>query len=287
MRRAGGYALAIAAAAGLHWAAFALGAAPRSGGAEGAGAGGAELVTLAASSAQMAALVAQWERPPEAVATAPEMAPPPALAPPMPQKPGQDQASVAPLAVVPPAVPALAMPAPDVRPAVSPPAPPKTPPKPKPAPTPPGPKPPKPKPAPKPAATPAPEAAKSAAAQAAQRAKGQGGAEAAGHGGKAGAASASKAAVAKAQAVWGARIRARIERQKRAPAGAADGRVIVRLQVAASGALQAVAVVRSAGVAALDDAATRAVRRAAPFAPAPPELGPGPFTLELPVQFTR
>ena len=263
MRPLAGYALAIAAAAGLHWAAFALWSGPAVGGAEDAGAGGDARVTLAASSAQMAALVAEWERPPEASVAAPEPSAPPVAAP--------DPALAAPEAT-PPRAAALRLPAPPAAPpkADKPPVPPQ-PPQP-------------PKAAPKPAAKPA-KPAKPASSVAAQRAAGAGGGAVAGQG-KAGG-GASKDGAAKAQAAWTAKVMARIERKKRAPAGGATGRVVLRLRVAASGALQSVAVLRGAGVAVLDHAAVQAVQRAAPFPPSPPEMGAGPFTLELPLRFVR
>ena len=251
------FTLAVAAAVGLHLGGFALWGGARTGGAEAAGAGGADLVTLAARSASVAALVAQWERPPE-VAAAPA---PPKIAPPE----------------TPPAPSAT----PDTRPHIRPPVAalpdvaPMTPPKPS-------------EPAkPQPEKT-APKPAKPSVAVPKQLAKGQGGAQSSGAKGAAEAGT-SKAQAKALWAEWGAQIRARIERKKRYPTGAggAQGKVTVQLRVARSGSLQSVGVARSSGSAALDRAAVQAVKAAGTFPAAPKSLGEAAYTFNLSISFKR
>ena len=86
---------------------------------------------------------------------------------------------------------------------------------------------------------------------------------------------------------WGGAIRARIERQKRYPAGTrAQGTVHLVLDVGGDGRLLGVAVTRSSGDARLDAAALAAVRRAR--LPAKPERLPGSrHRFSLPMAFAR
>jgi protein TonB len=86
---------------------------------------------------------------------------------------------------------------------------------------------------------------------------------------------------------WGGAIRARIERQKRYPAGTrAQGTVHLVLDVGGDGRLMGVAVTRSSGDARLDAAAVSAVRRAR--LPAAPDRLPGSrHRFNLPVAFAR
>lgn len=85
-------------------------------------------------------------------------------------------------------------------------------------------------------------------------------------------------------AEWGGRIQARIQRQ--VPRGArAEGQLVLRLNVARSGALLSVAVVRSSGQSALDEAGIDAVRRAGRFPAAPAGLDAPSFTFDLPIAF--
>lgn len=251
------YALAVAAAFGLHLAGFALWGKAETGGAEAAGAGGADLVTLAASSASVSALVAEWERPPEVA--------------PAPDTPDLTPAEDTPVTIA----------APDTRPQMKPPtaplavAQPMAPPKPsEPA------KPQPPKAAPRPA--------KPSVAAQKQVAKGQGGAQASGTKGAAQAGT-SKAQAKAHWAEWGAQIRSRIERKKRYPTGAggAQGKVTVQLRVARSGALQSVGVARSSGSAALDRAAVQAVKAAGKFPSAPTALTDAAYTFNLSISFKR
>lgn len=82
---------------------------------------------------------------------------------------------------------------------------------------------------------------------------------------------------------WASQVRSKIERRKRFPAGGASGTVALAMSISGSGALNSVSVAGSSGNAALDRAALDAVRRAAPFPPAPE--GGGPFQLRLRMSF--
>ena len=70
-----------------------------------------------------------------------------------------------------------------------------------------------------------------------------------------------------------------------ASAGEAPGTVKVRLEIAASGALLAVGIAQSSGQAALDAAALKAVKSAAPFARAPKGLSEPSYSFSLPITF--
>ncbi|AOZ68710.1 hypothetical protein LPB142_04755 [Rhodobacter xanthinilyticus] len=270
----------LAAALGLHLAAF--GVARPTAGASSAGAGGEDLVSLSAASPAILAALADYERPPE-IAPPPE--PPPAPEP-EPAPAAEPVAEVAPPAPEAPRAPQIAAP---TQPEAAPNLPPEAEPVPKirPAPKPEKPKPAKPKPAtaPKPAKpAPAPSAP-----SVAQTAAGAGGGANAGVNGAAEAATLSKAAEQDLRARWGATIRARIEARKRYPsaAGRAQGRVTVALSVSRSGALGGVAVARSSGHAALDQAALEAVRRAGRFPAAPAGLTRASYDFSLTIQFAR
>jgi protein TonB len=284
-------ALALAAALGLHIGAFALHPGPA--GAVASGAGGAALVSLAASDGALADLVAAWDRPPEpspAVAplglpATPETAPDPMAA--MQAEAPPRLPAFPELAALPPASPApRAEPPPDMPPSPQPSAE---------APAPPPPADIRPKARPKPATrTEAqPEAPRHknppAPAQAGQLARGTGDGAAAGQGGRASAGTASAAAAASAKAEWGARIRSRIERRKAYPptARGAAGTVTVRLSVDPGGGLLSVNLAKSSGNDALDAAALRAVRAAAPFPAAPRGLGAKAQSFTLPMTFRR
>lgn len=127
------------------------------------------------------------------------------------------------------------------------------------------------------------------AAQPRQKAAGSGAAAQAGTAGTATAGTLSQARQKEVLASWGAAIRGRIERRKSYPAGAggASGTVMVRLTVTPAGALGAVGIGASSGVAALDQAALRAVQAAAPFPPAPTGVASGPHSFTLRMQFSR
>ncbi|MET4129388.1 TonB family protein [Roseovarius sp. MBR-6] len=315
---AGFVALAAAVHAGV-WS-----AAPEGGGA--GGQGGAETVTLAAAAPQMAALVAAWERPVEAQdhAPAPQTLPTPEAQPvalrpddtPAPApRPAQPQPDAAPTL---PRLPASPLPAPaltDRAPAPLPPPPAEAPARPvRPAQAPPqtvrpdAPETPSmtalpqidrqtatatttapartrpvARPEPKPAAKPS----RPSPARAKQTARGTGQQEAGGAAKSHAPAQLDAATRTSLMGQWGGAIRARIERQKRYPAGTrAQGTVHLVLDVGGDGRLMGVAVTRSSGDARLDAAAVSAVRRAR--LPAAPDRLPGPrHRFTLPVAFAR
>jgi protein TonB len=97
------------------------------------------------------------------------------------------------------------------------------------------------------------------------------------------AASAGEAKALKAD--WGSKVRARINRKVALPADSAPGTVKVRLDIAASGALLSVGIAQSSGQAALDAAALKAVKSAAPFARAPKGLSEPSYSFSLPITF--
>jgi periplasmic protein TonB len=246
-----------ALAAGLHVALF---AGLPAGAPEAAGDGGAGTLTLAAAPGAVSAMVAAWEAPPAAPLT-PAAALPPA---PASASPG---IAVAPSPPPSPAA-ALALPEPEVAP-----------------------------PAPRPA-TAAPEPPASAVAppspesrpraRPAQVAAGAGATGLRGARGEAPVAGLSDSARRAIIAAWGAEIRARVEAGKVHPEGLrASGRPVVRITVARSGTLEEVRIVASSRVAALDEAALRAVRRAGSFPAAPRDLDLARASFDLPIAFTR
>jgi periplasmic protein TonB len=280
-------ALALTMAAGLHLGAFALwpqgSAAPAS---ASAGDGGDALVTIAPQDGTVAALVAQWDRPPltPAVDTLAMMAPPDA---PVPLASAPD----APLPAPVPVLPAPLQAAPDLM-APALPAPLPSPPEMRPDPAPAPQARPKPRREPAPAASRQPEKPKApastAGSQAAAKAEGSGGKARAGAAGQAEAGTASKARQADLQAGWGAAIRARVDRNKRQPPGGpSTGAVTVRLVVGRGGDLQGVSVTRSSGHAVLDQAALAAVRRAGRFPAAPQGLDRAQYGFSLTIRFAR
>ncbi|WP_246139504.1 cell envelope integrity protein TolA [Falsiphaeobacter marinintestinus] len=98
----------------------------------------------------------------------------------------------------------------------------------------------------------------------------------------------SKGQQAKLKAIWGSKIRSRIERRKRFPPGVnGSGQVAVRLTVSRDGRLLDVRVSKSSGVAAFDQAALKAVKSAGKFPKAPKKLPGDRFTLDLPLKFTK
>ncbi|MDP2080477.1 MAG: energy transducer TonB [Pseudotabrizicola sp.] len=287
--------LALALALGLHVAAFSL--RPETVGAVAAGAGGDDLVSLQAADAALADLIRDWDRQPmpEAKPLADLTPPalpdtPPLLAPapdPSPQQmpvaealPLPQLAEAVPMADV--SLPPPPLPEPDPEPELAP----EHTQRPKSRPD---------NPAtaskvaekPKPAAKPA--AKSSSAAQPAQRAAGSGGGAQAGTGGSAQSATLTKARQNDLKAGWGASIRTRIERRKSYPTGAggASGTVTVRLTVSRAGQLAGVAVAKSSGHAALDQAAVRAVQAARSFPAAPAGLTEASYTFTLPIKFAR
>lgn len=258
-------------------------------GAVASGEGGEHLASLEAADSVLAALVADWDRPPAPdplppalslpAPTLADLVPPPVMAAPAPV--------LAPAPLPPPAPPAE----------TATPAPPRLPPAPLPPAQPPRPAPPgtdaTAAPAPQPAATaPArkarPEARSAPPARPAQKAAGSGSGAQAGAGGGA-QASLSKAQVNDLRSRWGAAIKARVERRKAFPPAArgATGSATLRLTVAASGALLGVGIATSSGNTALDQAALQAVQGAAPFPAAPQGVPPGNQTFTLRLRFQR
>jgi protein TonB len=310
---AGFVALAAAVHAGV-WSAT-----PEGGGA--GGDGGAETVTLAAAAPQMAALVAAWERPvdaqdhapapqapptPEAqpVALRPDDTPAPAPRPAQPQPGAAPTLPRLPAALLPapaltdraPAPPPAEAPARPVRPAQAPPqtARPDAPETPSmtalpkidrqtatattPART---------RPVARPETKPVAKPSRPSPARANETARGTGQQEAGGAAKSHAPAQLDAATRTSLMGQWGGAIRARIERQKRYPAGTrAQGTVHLVLDVGTDGRLLGVAVTRSSGDARLDAAALAAVRRAR--LPAAPDRLPGPrHRFTLPVAFAR
>lgn len=256
------------------------------GAAEAAGDGGAELLTLAASSASVQQMVRKWETPPEAAPLQQAALAPPPL-PELTQPPAQpDQSPALPTAQRPAPVSLPEMPkTPTVATAPAVPRPPEPPAKPKPAPAPekqitqPKPAPPaKPE---TPAAQPVQKPSKASAASTAQRAAGTGGQKAKGEAGRAKTATLSKSKEKSLIASWGASVRARIA--KRVPRGVGKGTAYVRITVSASGALLGVKLHKSSGSAQIDKAALSAVQRAGKFPGAPRGLGRSQVTFTLPI----
>lgn len=243
------------------------------------GSGGEASVTLIAASDSMAAQVAEWSRPTEAMQTvampkqapaAPEQSPsmptptPPKNALPsvqaIPKSPAAPDA--APRIDTQSAEPSLAEHAPKSSP----------------------------RPRTRPEKTPAPTPRQSQAASKASSAKkAKGGTEGRNAGNTKTRQSASLSAAERQSlmARWGASIRNQVERRKRYPSGtSASGKTVLRLTVTRAGRLAGVAVLRSSGSSALDKAAVRAVRRAR-YAAAPEGLGRAQYSFNLPVTFTR
>ncbi|MCA0270664.1 MAG: energy transducer TonB [Proteobacteria bacterium] len=264
----------VALALALHAGVFVLRPAPA--GVSSSGNGGTELLSLQAASASVAEMVAEFDRlaapaPPAELPVAPAGVSLPTLD--LPDLPVLPSAPVE--APLPPSALAAPQPAPDQPPAPPAEPPPETPPEPKPA--------------PEKAADAAPKKRQQSHDSAGQRAAGAGGGTAAGNQGKASVATLSEGKERDLRAEWGAAIRARIERAKRYPGGAAgaEGEVRVQLSVTRSGQLAGVSVRRSSGNAALDAAALQAVQRAKRFPAAPKGLGKDRYDFSLTVHFLR
>ncbi len=82
-------------------------------------------------------------------------------------------------------------------------------------------------------------------------------------------------------------VQVRVSRATRYPSSAkgSNGEAHVTFTVAADGSVSRIALSRSSGNAALDDAALAAVRRAAPFPPIPEDAGRSSWTFSFPVAF--
>lgn len=291
MRRAAEFAVFLALAAGLHLAIAAFG--PQATGAQSAGQGGDAAVSLEATSAEVSAMVARWDTPPEVADQAPpDDMPEPELQPPdpPPAPPAVVEAAPTPapqgLGLQVPQSDSLpdridtapaAEPVPDqtrmseIRPQARPPEPLRTP-----APA-------------KPRTQPEKqERAPVSRSSAAQRASGAGGGSNAGAAQDRGAATLSASQRQSLFAQWGAQVRRKIESGKRYPSSArgASGTVQVSITVGRDGALHGVSVVGSSGHPALDDAALRAVRSARRFPQAPRQLTDPTYTFTLAMQFS-
>lgn len=251
---------------------------PPSAGAEAAGESGAALMSLQAASAQMEQIVENWDKPVE-VADTPDTLPSP--------DPVVETLSMVEtppdLAVIQTAAIALPdMTPPDVTPPkldeIAAPPPPKIKPKPKPKPK------SVPKPAPKKKA--AEKARPATAGQQAQKASGSGGGQSAGKAGAASAASLSNAKQTSLTRQWGAKIRARVSRQKRYPQGASGtGRVVLSISVSRDGTVTSARIAKSSGIATFDKAALAAVSRAGRMPAAPKSLSQSSYSFNLPIDF--
>ncbi|MDZ4118460.1 TonB family protein [Phaeovulum sp.] len=291
MTRAGPVVVSLAGALALHLAVLAELDLPQ--GASGSGGqDGADLLGLEAVAGDIAALVAAWDRPP-----------PPADAPAALRPALADAAAARPAA--------LAAPAPVFRPAEAWPAEPDlpiaaatAPPEPAPpaaATSPPGETPPAlnepaklnepaglPEPEPVLQGPGAPETSPRPEARPPMNYSGSGPGPSAGGGGSDAATRAADAARSSAFAAWGAEVRAAVERRKRRPTAAAGavGEVTLIIEIGRDGALRAIAIAASSGIAALDQAARAAVESAAPFSPAPAALTDPAYALRLTLRFT-
>jgi len=255
-------------------------------GAEAAGAGGGDLLTVRAASAAIARTVADWDRPPEpAQTTEAAFTPPPPDPPPMsrtpqtalPKPPGPRPHLDAPTAA--PALPQIEPPPertpppePEIRPEVAE----ATPDTPHPAPRPPERK------RTEARQNSADKPSVSSAPQVARRAAGDGGGAARGRNAAAESATLSAGKARSLMAEWGGKIRARIARG--VPRGAGAGTAIVALTVSGDGSLLGVRLAQSSGNSRIDDLALAAVRRAGRFPAAPQQLGVRTQTFNLPVK---
>ncbi|OED49863.1 energy transducer TonB [Rhodobacteraceae bacterium (ex Bugula neritina AB1)] len=281
MKRAAEFTVFAGLAGLVHVALFA--SVPESG-ALSSGSGGEALVSIQPASAEVARMAEAWQRPPETpqTATLPTEPLPQAQAPALPQI----ELAQAPRAAL---LAPLSQPA-AIQPVQADTAPPPPRPEPKPEP--------QAKPRPKPVAQTKPQpqqqtpakanSDRNAAGQAGQRAAGSGGGAEAGQAGGAQTATTDPGREATLRAVWGNKIRARIERRKRYPSGLrGQARVVLRLTVARDGRLLNHRIAKSSGIAAFDQAALAAVARAGKFPPAPKKLQAGQIQLSLPIGFSR
>ncbi len=321
MKRLAELVVFVALAAGVHLA-FAL---QWSDGSESGGVGGTGMLSIEAASASVETMVARWEQPPQVadinpVADAPMQAgaPPPNPAPDLPvsrtaalslpsipraDSPSRPDLSTPVAMLPPPAAPPQQMRAPPPpTPAVRPEARPASRPVPAVRPelqqvmpeaaptaqmsTPERPNPPdqKPKAAQTPA-KPAQTARPASAGQAEQRAAGSGGQSHAGSSGAAQVATLSKGQKARLASIWGAKVRARIERRKVRPSGRVSGTVHLKLTITRDGHVLGVTVIRSSGVAAIDKAALSSVTRAGRMPRAPKGLNDPSYGFRVPIEY--
>ncbi|PCJ08039.1 MAG: energy transducer TonB [Rhodobacteraceae bacterium] len=121
-----------------------------------------------------------------------------------------------------------------------------------------------------------------------QRAAGSGGGAQAGAAGASQASTLSAGRKAALKNVWGAKIRARIERRKRYPSGAnGNASVVIRLIISRDGRLLSYKIAKSSGNATFDQAAISAVTRVGRFPTAPKKLSDQKITVNLPINFSR
>lgn len=275
MKRGAEILIFAALAIAVHLAFF---ASARSSGSEAGGSGGEAMISIQAAAQTVVEMVETWEQPLDTPPVIQNDMPPPDT--PAPQQPVLPKLE---LTEVPRAQMRVAVAQPqDSQQVVADQS----------TPTPPQPKPeveptrkpdtkPKPRPKQKPAPVTGQKADQTSAGRAGQRAAGSGGSPQAGAGTQE-TATASSGQQAKLQAIWGAKIRARIERNKRFPRGTRQaGDVTLELTVGRDGALMNYRVQKSSGAPALDEAAMGAVARAKRFPKAPKELPGNSFRFRV------
>nr|WP_309504140.1 TonB family protein [uncultured Roseovarius sp.] len=253
------------------------------GGLQSAGGGGTAIISLSAAPEQMARMVAEWDRPAEAMDTPPRMAMPETVAAALPraveteQRPAILSAPAPLVAMASPQPPQLA---PEVtrappRPTVA--EPPVASLRPKARPTQPTPK------AQPATAAPQPQISSRQSQKAAGGQTGQN----AGNSKVRTQATVSDAARQSHVAQWGAAIRARVERRKQYPTGTrASGRAVIRIKVAPTGRLISATLTTRTGDARLDRAAIKAVQSAR-FPKAPRALSAASYQFNLPISFRK
>ena len=278
MRQFAEFSVFFAIAAGSH---FALFQGEQAGSAEAMGNAGAQVLTLAASSDSMSAMVQAWERPVEAVQQV--------------AMPQQGMIAAEPVVQIRPSVmPSLSSPEPDFAataleapdlPSIDMADPPRpnfaavqsTRPQLRPAPPPQA----------VAKAKPKPTVKKKSSSAKRQVAAGAGNGKAAGKKKQAKAPAKRQASSPAAKARWGGSIRSAVERRKKYPANTrARGRVVLTVAVSSNGRLASVKVKRSSGNRTLDKAAVSAVQRAR-FKAAPKGVKSGVHYFSLPISFSR
>lgn len=138
---------------------------------------------------------------------------------------------------------------------------------------------------PKPKVKPSDQNRAASAGSATQKAAGTGGTNQAGNAGKYKVKALGIGKEAKLKSIWGSKIVTRIERRKKALRGVkAKGKTTLALRIAPNGQLLSVSVAKSSGVAALDQAAIAAVKRAGKFPKAPKELNAKSYRFNIPIR---
>jgi protein TonB len=82
-------------------------------------------------------------------------------------------------------------------------------------------------------------------------------------------------------------VQAKVARAAKRPKGASSGEAVVSFTVNAAGGVTRVALARSSGNDAVDQAALAAVNRAAPFPPIPADAGRSSWQFNVPIQFKK